>query len=113
MPLLHSVSYSGTWGHAALPLEDFADRAAALGYDGVMLMAKRPHLSPLDWDREGRLRLRSKLEASNLNTICVAGYTNFTADLEHGEVPMCEIRRGTVPDGSRSGWWSGPGLYGI
>jgi sugar phosphate isomerase/epimerase len=92
MTLLHSVSYSGTWGHAFLPLDEFIDRAAALGYDGVMLMAKRPHLSVLDYDIESRARLRDKLKSRNVRTVCVAGYTNFTADLEHGEVPTAEIQ---------------------
>jgi hypothetical protein len=37
--LLHSVSYAGLWGQAFLPVEDFRDKAAALGYQGVMLSA--------------------------------------------------------------------------
>ena len=45
--LLHSVSYSGSWGQAQLSVEDFINRAADLGYSGVMLMAKRPHVSLL------------------------------------------------------------------
>src|SRR3954465_14307291 len=49
--VLHSVSYSGSWGQQFLPLDDFIGKAADLGYDGVMLMAKRPHLSVLDWTR--------------------------------------------------------------
>jgi sugar phosphate isomerase/epimerase len=92
MALLHSVSYSGTWGQHSLPLEEFVGRAAMLGYDGVMLMAKRPHLSVLDWDSESRSRLRDSLESRKIRTICVASYTNFTADLEHGEVPLAEIQ---------------------
>ena len=101
MALLHSVSYSGTWGHQTLPLEDFIDKAADLGYDGVMLMAKRPHLSVLDWDGEGRARLRDRLAARNLRTICVAGYTNFTADMEHTEVPTHEMQIQHVADLAR------------
>jgi len=101
MALLHSVSYSGTWGHQTLPLEDFIDKAADLGYDGVMLMAKRPHLSVLDWDGEGRARLRERLAARNLRTICVAGYTNFTADMEHTEVPTHEMQIQHVADLAR------------
>jgi sugar phosphate isomerase/epimerase len=31
-----------------LPLEQFIDKTAELGYDGVLLMAKRPHRSVLD-----------------------------------------------------------------
>jgi sugar phosphate isomerase/epimerase len=101
MALLHSVSYSGTWGHEALPLEDFIDKAAELGYDGVMLMAKRPHLSVLDWDSGSRSRLRERLELCRMRTICVAGYTNFTADLEHSEIPTHEIQIQHVTELSR------------
>lgn len=101
MALLHSVSYSGTWGHQTLPLEDFIEKAADLGYDGVMLMAKRPHLSVLDWDGEGRARLRERLAARRLRTICVAGYTNFTADMEHSEVPTHEMQIQHVADLAR------------
>jgi len=55
-------------------------------------MAKRPHLSVLDWDGPSRLRLRERLESRMIRTICVAGYTNFTADLEHSEVPTYELQ---------------------
>jgi sugar phosphate isomerase/epimerase len=90
--LLHSVSYSGTWGQAALSLDAFVDKAADLGFPGVMLMAKRPHLSPLDYDEAARVRLRNRLEARGLTTVVLAGYTNFTADLEHAEIPHREIQ---------------------
>jgi hypothetical protein len=44
--VLHSVSYAGFWpGQARLNLDSFLSRAKSLGFDGVMLMAKRPHLS--------------------------------------------------------------------
>lgn len=47
---LHSIGYSGLWpGQIRLPLDAFLDKAKALGYDGVMLMAKRPHLSVRDF----------------------------------------------------------------
>ncbi len=101
MALLHSVSYSGTWGHESLPLDAFVDRAADLGYDGVMLMAKRPHLSVLDWNDASCSRLRERLEARKMRTICVAGYTNFTADIEHSEVPMVEMQIQHVTDLAR------------
>jgi len=90
--LLHSVSYAGLWGQAFLPLEEFLNRASALGYQGVMLMAKRPHLSVLDQSPQDRDRLRSRLERNRLHTVCIAGYTNFTADLEHGDIPHREIQ---------------------
>ena len=96
--ILHSVSYSGSWGQALLPIEGFVDKAADLGFDGVMLMAKRPHLSILDWPPTSRSRLRRQLEQRGLQNICVAGYTNFTADLEHADVPTREIHIRHVVD---------------
>ena len=45
---LFSVGYAGFWGQAVLGLHEFLEKAARLGYDGVMLAGKRPHLSPLD-----------------------------------------------------------------
>jgi len=90
--ILHSVSYSGSWGQQFLPLEDFIGKAAALGYDGVMLMAKRPHLSVLDWSPDVKARLRACLQEHGLRMACIAGYTNFTADLEHGDIPHREMQ---------------------
>jgi sugar phosphate isomerase/epimerase len=90
--LLHSVSYSGSWGQHALSLEAFVDKAADLGYDSVMLMAKRPHLSVLDWGPKERATFRTRIEKRNLRAVCIAGYTNFTADLEHSDVPHREIQ---------------------
>jgi sugar phosphate isomerase/epimerase len=89
---LHSVSYAGLWGQAFLNVEDFVSKAAELGYSGVMLMAKRPHLSVLDYGDAERARLRSHLEKRRIHATCVAGYTNFTADLEHGDIPHREIQ---------------------
>jgi sugar phosphate isomerase/epimerase len=90
--LLHSVSYSGSWGQAQLSIGQFIDKAAELGFGGVMLMAKRPHLSLLDFGEKQRAQLRSHLEKRKLRTVCIAGYNNFTADLEHGDIPHREIQ---------------------
>ena len=90
--LLHSVSYSGSWGQAQLSLEQFVDKAAGLGYQGVMLGAKRPHLSILDYGRAERAALRAHIEKRRLTHVCVAAYNNLTADWEHGEVPHREIQ---------------------
>ncbi|HTQ55116.1 MAG TPA: sugar phosphate isomerase/epimerase family protein [Bryobacteraceae bacterium] len=94
--VLHSVSYSGSWGQVSLAVEEFADKAAELGYDGVMLMAKRPHLSVLDWSPERRKELRARLRDGGLRMECVAGYTDFTAGLEHGDIPLREMQIGHV-----------------
>lgn len=92
VPMLHSVSYSGSWGQAALSVEQFVDRAAGMGFRGLMLMAKRPHLSLLDWDAKSRSRLKSQLEKRKIEKVCIAGYNNFTADLDHSEVPHREMQ---------------------
>jgi sugar phosphate isomerase/epimerase len=90
--LLHSVSYAGFWGQASLILDAFIDKAADLGYEGVLLMAKRPHVSVLDYGASECGRLREKLAARGLGTVVLAGYTNFTADLEHGDIPHREMQ---------------------
>lgn len=92
LPVLHSVSYSGSWGQSFLLLDDFIDKAADLGYRGVLLMAKRPHLSLLDYGPKERSRLRGRLERRHLEIVYVAGYTNFTADVEHRDIPNVEIQ---------------------
>jgi sugar phosphate isomerase/epimerase len=99
--LLHSVSYSGSWGQAHLSLDAFIDKAADLGYEGVMLMTKRPHLSLLDYGPKERAQLRQHLEKRKLRDLCVAGYNNFSGDLEHGEVPQREIQVHYITDLAR------------
>ena len=96
--VLHSVSYSGSWGQQALTVEQFVDKAADLGFGGVMLMAKRPHLSVLDWDAAALGRLRAQLERRGLRMSSIAGYTNFTADLEHRDIPHREFQIRHVAD---------------
>ena len=100
-PVLFSVSYSGSWGQANLSVEQFVDKAADMGYRGVMLGGKRPHLSPLDWSSGSRSAVRKRMEAHGFEKIIVAGYNNFTGDLEHGEVPMREIQISHVTDLAR------------
>ena len=90
--LLHSVSYAGLWGQAFLPVDEFVAKAAELGYNGVMLMAKRPHVSVLDFDPGQRAELRKRIESAGLRRVCIAGYCNLTADIEHSEVPHREIQ---------------------
>jgi sugar phosphate isomerase/epimerase len=90
---LHSVSYAGVWaGQTRLPLEAVLDKAAHFGYDGVMLMAKRPHASPLDLDDAARRRLRAALEQRNLRLAALAGYTDFCAGHDRPDVPLREMQ---------------------
>lgn len=90
--LLHSVSYAGLWGQAYLPVNEFIAKAADLGFGGVMLMAKRPHVSLLDYGAKERAELRSLLDKRGLRDMCLAGYCNLTADLEHTDIPQREIQ---------------------
>ncbi len=92
-PILHSVSYAGVWpGQVRLGLDEFIDKASELGFKGVMLMAKRPHLSVLDFTVADCARLREKLERKGLECRVVAGYNNLSADLEHSDVPNREFQ---------------------
>lgn len=82
-PILHSVSYGGVWpGQAKLSLPQFLDKARELEFPAVMLMAKRPHLSVLDYPSDACKRLRAGIEARGLKVAVIAGYNNFSADLE-------------------------------
>ena len=89
---LFTVSYAGLWGQHQLTLEDAIRKAAELGYQGVELMGKRPHFSPLDWSLEDCRTLKTLLEAENLELSAVAGYTNFTGGAKAPEVPSVELQ---------------------
>jgi sugar phosphate isomerase/epimerase len=89
--LLHSVSYAGLWGQAFLTVDEVVAKAAELGFGGVMLMAKRPHASILDYGDKERAALRSKLEQHGMTAV-IAGYCNLTADLEHSDIPQREMQ---------------------
>jgi sugar phosphate isomerase/epimerase len=90
---LHSVSYAGVWpGQARLSLEAFLERARSLSFEAVMLMAKRPHLSVLDYDAEGRRRLRGLLEKLGLHVACLAGYTDLSLGAERPDIPAREMQ---------------------
>lgn len=93
IPVLHSVSYAGVWpGQARLGLDEFLSKAAELGFEAVMLMAKRPHLSALDYSPDQCRRLRDRIHSMGLRVHVIAGYNNFSADAEHGDVPHREIQ---------------------
>lgn len=90
---LHSVSYAGVWrGQAKLSVDEFLSKARQLGFDGVMLMAKRPHVCPLDYDAAARKALRNRIESFDLELACLAGYTDFTAGVDKAGIPNVEIQ---------------------
>jgi len=85
------VSYAGLWeGQHFLPLEDFIVRARMLGFDGVEIMAKRPHLSPLDYDSPRLRQVRDLLTEHSLQCVCLAAYNDFAA--EESFLPYVEFQ---------------------
>lgn len=90
---LHSVSYAGVWpGQAMLPLADFIRRAGRLGFDAVMLMAKRPHLSLLDMTPAARRDLKKLAGDQGVRVAVVAGYNDFAVGAEVPDVPLREMQ---------------------
>jgi sugar phosphate isomerase/epimerase len=90
--LLHSVSYSGSWGQLSLDVPSFLRKAHALGFEGVMLAAKRPHVSVLDYGAEERAALRELLLRLGLQSNVLAGYCDLTVGLDRRDVPHREIQ---------------------
>ena len=87
---LFSISYAGLWGQDTLPLDDFIGKAAALGYDGVMLAGKRPHLSVLDTDERRIEELRAQLEKHKVRCDVIGAYTDFS--MASSELPSTELQ---------------------
>ena len=94
---LHSVSYLGIWrGQTPLSVDEFLIKAKQLGYEGVMLVAKRPHVSPHDYDKAARARLKTKIDSLGLTLVGLAGYTDFTAGIDKPGIPNAEIQASWV-----------------
>lgn len=90
---LHSVSYAGVWrGQAKLTVDEFLVKAKELGFDGIMLVAKRPHVSPFDYDAAARKKLKARIQELDLHLVCLAGYTDFTAGIDKPGIPHTEIQ---------------------
>jgi len=89
--VLHSVSYAGLWGQERMDLEEFIPHAAQLGYSGVMLMTKRPHLSPLDYDKKRLERLSDLLDQHGLSVACLAGYSDPNAGFTATSGPFAPL----------------------
>ena len=90
---LHSVSYSGAWrGQALLTVDQFLVKAKELGFDGVELGTKRPHVSLIDYDDAARKKLRARIKELGLELVCLAGYNDFTAGVDKAGIPNVEIQ---------------------
>ncbi|QDT22185.1 sugar phosphate isomerase/epimerase family protein [Gimesia chilikensis] len=88
---LFSVSYAGFWGQQQLSLTEFIAQAAQTGYDSVMLMGKRPHLSPLDVTPEQLESIKDALAEHQIQCAIIGGYTDF-AGSSATEVPLLELQ---------------------
>jgi sugar phosphate isomerase/epimerase len=88
---LFSISYAGLWGQQALDLPAFIGRAAQLGFDGVMLAGKRPHLSPLDADEDRLAPIKAALKEHRVACDVLAGYTDLSPAAA-AEVPYLEMQ---------------------
>ncbi len=92
-PCLHSVSYAGVWrGQTQLTVDEFLVKAKELGFDSVMLVAKRPHVSPVDYDDDARKKLKARMAELGLKLVALAGYTDFTAGVDKPGIPNVEIQ---------------------
>lgn len=89
---LFTVSFAGFWGQHRLTLEEAIDKTAELGFQGIEIMGKRPHLSPLDYSIEDCKRLRDHLDQRGLRLAALAGYTDFTGGMDAAEVPFPEMQ---------------------
>ncbi len=72
-------------------LSAFLAKAAELGYAGVMLAGKRPHLSPLDVAADDLAAIRNQLKQHGLACFVIGGYTDF-AQIAAAEVPYLEMQ---------------------
>ena len=54
-------------------------------------MAKRPHVSPLDYDGEARKKLKARIQELGLKLVCLAGYTDFTTSADKPGIPSAEM----------------------
>src|SRR5690348_3241836 len=89
---LHTVSYAGVWeGQAVLPMERVFEKARKFGYQGIELVAKRPHASLLEMDRDRRARVRGLLQEQGLELACLAGYSDFSAGADSPGLPFREM----------------------
>ena len=90
---LHTISYAGLWpGQQLLSIEAIINKAADLGYDGIELMAKRPHGSLLDLDSERRAKIKALLKERKIECACIGGYTNFTLQYQDTMLPQLEMQ---------------------
>lgn len=76
---LHTVTYAGFfYDGPAIPLKELFPKLAKMGYEGVFLMAKRPHANTMDLDKKARKELKEDADSNGIKFQALAAYTNFT-----------------------------------
>jgi len=76
---LHSVSYAGFFYRGdPLSIRDIIVKLSNFGYDGVELMAKRPHADPMDLDEKARKELRQLADSYGVELANLAAYNDFS-----------------------------------
>ena len=79
---LYTITYTGIWYDGkAVPIEDLIPKIKAVGYEGIEIAAKRPHASPLDWDKEKCVKVRELASSEDLPIVAVASYSNFASPI--------------------------------
>ncbi len=74
---LHSVSYAGFFYRGnPLSIREIMVRLSNFGYDGVELMAKRPHADPMDLDEKARRELRELADSYGVELANLAAYND-------------------------------------
>jgi sugar phosphate isomerase/epimerase len=77
---LMSVTYSGTfYAGRALTIEELIPKLGALGFDGLELLGRAPHASPLEVDQTSRKRIRQLAEARGVEICAIGGQTDFSS----------------------------------
>jgi sugar phosphate isomerase/epimerase len=98
---LFTVSFAGLWGQDRLTLEQSIDAAGELGFEGIEIMGKRPHLSILDYSVDDCLRLKEHVDRRSLRVAAVAAYTDFSGGTSAAEVPFGEMQIAYVTELAR------------
>lgn len=76
---LMSVTYAGFfYTGEALSIEEMIPKVAGFGFDGLELLGRAPHASPLDLDKERRARIRQVAESEGLEIPVIGGQTDFS-----------------------------------
>jgi len=91
---LFSVTFTGVWYDGpGLNIKEFIRKAKSIGYNGVELGGKRPHLSPLDYDEKECAEIRKLADSEGIEIAAVASYNNFASPIpERRENELLMVR---------------------